>query len=132
MNIDMSKNSHGKDIGGNKNMDELLFTPAAVLDLLTQIEELKDHNINVIDSGDSIQIQIGDSTYKVNTSSANDIEVEEDVVSEVSDINTDAYDELEASGTVELSEPVESGLLKSAVKSLLLGGLIRLVPDLMK
>lgn len=113
-------------------MDELLFTPAAVLDLLTQIEELKDYNINVIDAGNSIQIQIGSSTYKVNTSDVSAVEVDEDVISEVSDINTDAYDELEASGEVEISEPIESGLLKSAVKSLLLGGLIRLVPDLMK
>ena len=115
-------------------MDELVFTPAAVLDVLRQIDELKDKDISVSDiPGDTIQIQIDDSTYSIDTTKATDIEVDSEVVEDVADVNTDAYEELSSGDDVivEELEDVESGILKEIVKTLAVGGLIRLTNKLL-
>ena len=111
---------------------ELVFTPASLVELLTQIDELKDLNIQLSELGDSITLTVGDSVYQLNTDSATDIKVPPSVVDEVAEVNDETYQDLEASGEVDLSEPVESGILTGAIKSMLLGGLIRLAPKLMK
>lgn len=110
-------------------MTEILFTPAAVLDMLRQIEELKDKDISVSDTpGESVEINIGDSTYKIDTAKATDVEVTEDVIDDVADINDDTYEELSSSNdiVVEDLEDVKSGILKELVKTLAVGGLVRL------
>ena len=113
-------------------MDEVVFTPAAILDFLTQIDELSDKSIELTEQDSTINVKIGNSVYQLNTESAEDIVVDESVVEQVAEVNDEAYDELEASGSVDLSEPVESGIIKSIAKSLLLGGMIRLAPKLLK
>lgn len=113
-------------------MDEVVFTPAAILDFLTQIDELSDKSIELTEQDSTINVMIGNSVYQLNTESAEDIVVDESVVEQVAEVNDEAYDELEASGSVDLSEPVESGIIKSIAKSLLLGGMIRLAPKLLK
>lgn len=115
-------------------MDEIVFTPAAILDLLRQIEELKDKDISVSDiPGDTIQIQIDDSTYSVDTTKATDIEVDSEVVEDVADVNDDTYEKLSSGDDVivEELEDVESGIIKEIVKTLAVGGLIRLTNKLL-
>lgn len=114
-------------------MNEIVFTPAAVLDTLRQIEELKDKSISISDTpGASIELKIGDSVYNINTSDASEIEVDQEVVEDVADINTDAYDDLASDGVVvEDLEEVESGILKEIVKTLAVGGLVRLTNKLL-
>ena len=46
-------------------MASILFTPAAVLDLLTQIRELEDYEISLIQSDDKVGIKIGKSNYRI-------------------------------------------------------------------
>ena len=115
-------------------MDELVFTPSAVLHLLTEIDELKDKNISLSELSDgNIQISIGDSTYNILTKgNALEVEVDDEVIETVGEENVQTYEELVENDNIELSEPVESGLLSGMVKSLLLGGMIRLAPKLLK
>ena len=107
---------------------ELLFTSAAVLELLTQIDELQGYKIKLTDvPGHSIQLSIGDSTYAISSQQASDVLTNESVVSDVSQITEQAYQQLESNSDLELElEPVTSGILKQVMKTLLIGGLVRL------
>ena len=113
-------------------MDTIVFTPASLLEVLSMIDELNEFELGLTETLDgNYQLQVGDSMYIIETNDTATIDVEEDVVSEVENINQDAYDELEDSGVIETLEPIESGLLKEAVKSLLLGGAIKLAAKML-
>ena len=100
----------------NESMNTLLFTPAALLDFLSSIDELKDFDIGITESSSGdIQVQIGESTYSVDTSQATDVEVDEDVIDQVDEANEEAYDELD----VDTQDDVEGGIIKEALKTLL-------------
>lgn len=116
-------------------MEQIVFTPAALLELLTQIEELQDVDIGITESADGrITLTVGQSTYNIDVSNATEVEVTEDIVETVEQVNDDTYTELDESGEVSLSdvETVQSGIIKEAIKSLLLGGMIRLSTKLLK
>lgn len=107
-------------------MEELVFTPAAVLDLLSQIDELKDLDVGISETPDGIQVQIGDSIYMISDNNFQDIEVSEEVVEEISDLNNTTYDEISSDNVIS-DETVESGIIKEIAKTLLVGGVARLV-----
>ena len=130
-------------------MDELLFTPAAVLSLLSQIDELKDVNVGVSEYTDGLQIQVGKSVYTISSEDAEKIDVDESVLDRVDEISVDAYQELEDSGSIEIhdpdgdghieegmsdsdDEPVEGGIIKQLAKTLFVGGLVRLTAKMLK
>ena len=114
-------------------VDEILFTSSSIIDLLSQIEEFKDLDISISHSGDNIELKIGDSIYSVATDNATDIEVPSNIVSEVQDVNYDAYDSMSDDVSVtDDSEVVESGVLKEIVKTLLVGGMVRLTSNILK
>jgi len=121
---------------------ETLFTAAAVLDLLRQIDELSDKDIDVFDNQSFALITIGDNQYHIDYNTAEEVEVPEEAVDEVTDIIEDTYDELGASGVeyeevtdLEVNEDgkldvVEGGIIKEALKTLAIGGLVRLTGKL--
>jgi len=112
----------------------IIFTPASILEMLNQIDELKDYDIGVTETLDNkLQIQIGDSIYQVETEGLEEIQVPQDVMDEVEDINDEAYEELVNSEEFEETneETVEGGFLKEALKSLLLGGAVKLIKKLL-
>lgn len=111
----------------------IIFTPASLLEILNQIDELKDYNISVTETLDgNIQIEIGDSIYQIDTDNIEEVEVPEDVVDTVEDINEETYEELVDSEEFESTEEVvEGGFLKEAIKSLLLGGAVKLIKKLL-
>lgn len=115
-------------------MTDIVFTPSGLLELLVQIDELKDVNIGISETVDGdLQLQVGDSTYILDTADATTVDVDESVVDVVQDVNEDAYDALEASGDIGFDEePVEGGLIKSLAKTLLLGGMVKLTAKLLK
>lgn len=117
-------------------MDNIVFTPAGLLDLLVNIDELSEYDIGLTETIDhNIQLQIGESIYQLSKSDAEDVVVDDSVVDEVSDINDRAYQELESSGgDVEIQEldDVESGIIKELVKTLLVGGMVRLAGKTLK
>ncbi len=109
---------------------QILFTPSSLLDLLTQIEELKGLDVGVTESvnGD-MYIRVGESSYKIDTSNVTDISVEDDVVETIEDINEETYSNLGESDEVVLEDDpdkIESSIIKELAKTLLLGGMVRL------
>lgn len=117
-------------------LNEVMFTSAAVLDLLLQIEELKDYSIGISETpnGD-IQLQVGDSIYLINSDHSKTIQVEDTVVGEIEVTAEDAYNDL-LENSIEIepdsemgqyydSDVVEGSFLKEIAKSLTLGGMIR-------
>lgn len=114
-------------------MSEILFTPAAVLELLLNIEELADKNISLIeDSSGHITVTIGSSRYNINDDAAVPCRMDASVVDTIAEEADQAYQDLAQTEGVDLETPVESGILKGIVKSLLLGGMIRAIPKLIK
>lgn len=113
----------------NESLNTILFTPAALLDFLSNIDELKDADVGITESAQGdIQVQIGESIYNVDTSQATEIEVDEEVVDQVDEANEEAYDELD----VDTQDDVEGGIIKEALKTLLVGGLVRMGAKVLK
>lgn len=116
-------------------MEELIFTPASIVDLLSQIDELKDVNIGISETIDGlIQLQIGNSIYIIEDGDATDVTVDSTVIDTVEDVNLYAYEDLADSGDIDLdySEPIESGIIKQVAKTLLVGGLVRLTAKILR
>lgn len=115
-------------------MDELVFTPASLIDLLSQIDELKDIDVGITESIDgSLQLQVGSSIYQIDDQKATEVPVDDEVVDTVYQTNLDAYEELGQGDEINVStEPVESGPIKELVKTLLIGGMVRLAAKTLK
>jgi len=120
-------------------MDTIVFTPAALLEILSQIDELRDVNVGITQTIDGkFQLQVGESAYLIDSENAEEVSVDESAVEKVEDVNMDAYEELDNSGEVsvdiqdESEEPVESGILKEIAKGLLIRGIIKLAPHLLR
>ena len=109
-------------------MEQVVFTPSAVLDLLSQIEELSDKDINVTEYNDGdVEITIGESAYTVSSSNAEDVEVSDEALQDIEDANMEGYAEVGE----EALENIEGGLIKTVAKALLLRGLIKLSTKLL-
>ena len=115
-------------------MDELVFTPASLIDLLSQIDELKDVDVGITEAIDgSLQLQVGSSIYNIDDRQAVEVYVDDLVVDQVNQANLDAYEDLVDSAEMTISqEPVESGPIKEFIKTLLVGGMVRLAAKTLK
>lgn len=115
-------------------MDELVFTPASLIDLLSQIDELKDVDVGITEAIDgSLQLQVGSSIYNIDDRQAVEVSVDDLVVDQVNQANLDAYEDLVDSAEMIISqEPVESGPIKELIKTLLVGGMVRLAAKTLK
>ena len=114
--------------------NEILLTPAALLDFLRQVDELADKDISVDDTGSALNITIGNSSYSIDFSQAEEVEVPTEVVDEVAEINETTYEEIDDVEYTEVSdeeEVVEGGLISEALKTLAVGGLVRLAGKIM-
>lgn len=122
--------------------EEILFTSAAILDLLSQIDELAGKDLHIDKTIDNkIRLTIGSSAYEISNEPDTTIEVSEETVDDITEATVDAYQELldrpieyksdisEDNNSVtqipEDAEPIQGGIIKEAIKSLLLGGMIR-------
>lgn len=112
--------------------NEILLTPAALLDFLRQVDELADKDIILDENDSAITVTIGDSTYSINKSDAEEIEVPDEVVDEVAEINENTYEEIDDVEYTEIEdEVVEGGIISEALKTLAVGGLVRLAGKIM-
>jgi hypothetical protein len=108
--------------------NELLLTPAALLDFLRQVDELADKDIILDENDSAITVTIGESTYSIAKGDAEEVEVPDEVVDEVAEINETTYEEIDDIEYSEISEeePVEGGIISETLKTLAVGGLVRL------
>lgn len=106
-------------------MDEILFTPAAVIGLLTQIEELKSSDISF--NEETMSLSIGDTDYNIEADVAVDVDVDRYTIQKVAQVNEEGYEDLQQEGVEIIDDvPVEGGIVKELVKTLLIGGMVRL------
>lgn len=115
-----------------EDYSQILFTTSSLVDFLTQVDELKDVNIGVNDDGENVSISIGDSTYQINPKSVTNIDVSDDDLDQACQANESNYDELEESGSIEVNDSVESGIIKQLLKTLAIGGIVRLAAKELK
>lgn len=114
--------------------NEILLTSASLLDFLRQIDELSDKDIILNEDDSAITVTIGDSTYSINKSDAEEVEVPDEVVDEVAEINESTFEELDdVEYTPEAAdeETVEGGIISEALKTLAVGGMVRLTSKLL-
>ena len=120
----------------NENVDTIVFTPSALMELLVSIDELKDTYIGITETMDGmLQLQIGESIYEIESKSDETVTVPDDVVEKIDDINQESYEKMSESLEEEIEiqkDAVEGGIIKELAKSLLLGGMIRLSGKLLK
>lgn len=113
-------------------MDNVVFTPASVLSLLTKIDELKDVNIGMTETMDGkLQLSVGESVYELEPEVDTSVQVDDSVVDKIEDVNQQTYEDLAEDGEVELQE-VTGGVLKEIAKTLLLGGMVRLTGKMLR
>ncbi len=113
-------------------MDTLVFTPAALLDLFSQIDELSGYEISLTETIDKkLQLQIGDSVYIVGED-AELVSADRDVVSDIDKLNSEAYDELTASDDFTSDQHILSGIVAELAKTLFIGGVARLTSKYLK
>lgn len=114
----------------------VVFTPAAVMELLASIDELKDKNIGITETlDDKIQLQIDSSIYEISAEHGESVDVPDEVVDQIDDINQESYEKMSESLEEDIEiqrDAVEGGIIKELAKSLLLGGMIRLSGKLLK
>lgn len=114
-------------------MDNVVFTPASVLSLLTKIDELKDVNIGMTETMDGkLQLSVGGSVYELEPEVDTSVQVDDSVVDKIEDVNQQTYEDLAEDGEVELQEEVTGGVLKEIAKTLLLGGMVRLTGKMLR
>jgi len=114
--------------------NEILLTPAALLDFLRQVDELADKDISVDETGSTLSVTIGESTYGIDLNQAETVEVPDEVVDEVADVADEAYADLGEAGVdvTDIDEDVvEGGIISEALKTLAVGGLVRLAGKIM-
>lgn len=113
--------------------DILVLTSSALISFLAQIEELEDLELELNERNDSIEVKIGQNTYTLQSSLDSVVEVDEEVVDDIADINDDGYVKFEDSLNNDLTEIegdlVQGGIIKELVKTLAIGGLVRLTKD---
>lgn len=104
-------------------MDEtLILTPSALFSFLSQIDELMGKEITVEDNGQDIEVNIGESKYVLQPG-VELSDVDSEVVDTIDEINSDGYVDSE------LEQPVEGGIIKELIKTLAIGGLVRLTKN---
>lgn len=122
----MERSSVKEDVNMNS---PILFTPSALLDLLSQVDELKDCKLSVTETADNnLQLQINDSVYCIDCDDAEDVNVDDKAVEQVADLNSEAYEDIvDQNDDMHFEDvDVEAGILAEVAKTLAIGGLARL------
>ena len=110
-------------------MSDILLTPSALLGVLNEIEELKGSDITIRESDDSVVLIIDENEYVLDASDSIEVEVDDEAIKEVETANDDGYEELGEEVEEVDTEEIEGGIVKELVKTLALGGLIRLTKN---
>lgn len=112
----------------------LVLTPSALVAFLSEIEELKGLDLELTENNNSLDIKIGDNNYKLESPAESVVEVNDEAMDELEDLNEDGYEELDDFNLEEdledvSGEAVEGGIIKELLKTLAVGGLVRLTKN---
>ncbi len=108
-------------------MEETLFSAASLLTILSSIEEIDAEQIDLDTDESGITISFDGKSYRFDYDKSGTAEVE------VSDEDmTETQEVISAEMENESPETVEAGILSGALKTLLVGGLVRLTSKLLK
>ena len=110
----------------------LLLTPASLVDFLSKIDELSEKSISLNSDNGYIEVSIGEATYRIRPQDEVNVPVSVDDIDEVNEAADDTYDELVDNGYVENSDEIESGIIKELIKTLAIGGMVRLAAKKLK
>lgn len=110
----------------------LLLTPASLVDFLSQIDELSEKSISLNSDNGYIEVSIGEATYRIRPQDEVNVPVSVDDIDEVNEAADDTYDELVDNGYIENSDEIESGIIKELIKTLAIGGMVRLAAKKLK
>lgn len=110
----------------------LLLTPASLVDFLSQIDELSEKSISLNSDNEYIEVSIGEAIYRIRPQDEVNVPVSVDDIDEVNDAADDTYDELVDNGYIENSDEIESGIIKELIKTLAIGGMVRLAAKKLK
>lgn len=112
---------------------EIVLTQSGLLSFLSQIEELegKELGISVTQDGAGLMVYIGDNIYQLESDESSDISVPSTVVKELTEIDENGFDELNADIDEQYDE-VEGGIVKEILKTLAIGGLVRMTAGAIK
>lgn len=114
-------------------MSDILFTPAAVLDMLSQIDELNDKELGLEENDDiNLVFTIGDSRYEISGKRATRVHTDSKNYESAMDADDECLHDLEEEDRIDIQDAVEGGIIKETVKTLLVGGLVRLTSRLVK
>lgn len=107
---------------------DVLFTPASILQLLSMVDEFKEFDLGLYTTpNNNLVIEVNDSSYELISEGSLDeitLEVDEETVEDIEDLNESAYNNIVVDD--DYLEPIESGIIKEALKTLAIGGLVRL------
>lgn len=112
----------------------VVFTPAGLLEILTQIKELSEYDLSLFEVGDgNVLLQVGESKYNLPTLDAPEISIDSQAVTILDAVNDSAFDNIDKSEGLEVieDEPIESGIIKELAKTLLVGGVVRLAKKIL-
>lgn len=101
-----------------------VLTISGLISFLSEIEQLKRLDMQVSEQDDGWTISIGEDTYKLESYS--EVEVDNDVVDSIEEIDEEGWEDVP---DVVEEEPVEGGIIKELLKTLAIGGLVRLTKN---
>lgn len=109
-----------------------VFTAASILDLLSQIKELKQYDLSWQEVDGDLFLHVGDSSYKLDLDHAENIEVDNEVIDDVQDANAEGFDQIPDLVTTDDSATVEAGPIANLLKTLTIGGIVRFGNKILK
>ena len=109
-------------------MNETLFSAASLMTILSSLEELDADQIDIDTDESGITVSLDGKDYRFNydNSGMAEVEVSESDMEEAQEVIETAAAEEDA------PENVEAGILSGTLKTLLVGGLVRLTSKLLK
>lgn len=114
---------------------EYLFTASGLLDMLLQIDEFKYYQLDISSDGlGNLQLHVNDSIYMFKAVDSVNIPVSDTQFEAVQDCAESTYEAILDDIDYDSSDlqSVNSGLLKQLVKTLLVGGMVRITNKLLK
>lgn len=106
----------------------LVLTTSGLMTFLAEIEQLNGLDLAIEEVDNGLQISIGDDVYTLETKAESVVEVAPEAIDDIDNIDEEGWDEISDTFN-DAVEPVEGGIIKEVLKTLAIGGLVRLTKN---